>query len=125
MSDDQNMLLLRSDLRHLFDTRRISMVPKQGDIDISRPPQLLVQVLEPGISAQLVPLYQNRYERIPLVSWPGMFNILLCNKITNLVETRVCTSRDVSSFSQVFDTSIRSQSRSLGPKERQYTDTFE
>lgn len=60
MSDDQNMLLLRSDLRHLFDTRRISMVPKQGDIDISRPPQLLVQVLEPGISAQLVPLYQNR-----------------------------------------------------------------
>lgn len=60
MSDDQNMLLLRSDLHHLFDTRRIALIPKQIDLDTSRPPQLLVHVLEPSISAQLVPLYHNR-----------------------------------------------------------------
>ncbi|TLS20431.1 uncharacterized protein PpBr36_11285 [Pyricularia pennisetigena] len=128
MSDDQNMLLLRSDLHHLFDTRRIALIPKQIDLDTSRPPQLLVHVLEPSNSAQLVPLFAWSLftdERIPFVSWPGMFNILLWNKITNSVETRVCTSKDVSSFSQVFDPSTRSQSRSVSPKKRQMTDASE
>lgn len=147
MSDDQNIVLLRSDLHNLFDMRHISMVPKQVDIDTTHPPQLLVHILNPGTSAQIVPLYHNRClqpiqglskefmfarfawslftdECIPFVSWPGMFNILLWNKITNLVETRVCTSKDVSSFSQVFDSSIRSQSRSISPKKRQMTDAF-
>ncbi|TLS21943.1 uncharacterized protein PpBr36_09518 [Pyricularia pennisetigena] len=149
ISDDQNMLLLHSDLRHLFDTRRIALVPKKVDIDTSQPSQLLVHVLEPSNSAQLVPLYHNRRlqhiqglskefifarfawslftdERIPFVSWPGMFNIFVWNRITNQLETRVFTSRDVFSFSQVFGSSARSQSpsRSGSPKKRQRTEAL-
>ncbi|KAI6564719.1 hypothetical protein MCOR04_009048, partial [Pyricularia oryzae] len=148
LSDDQNIILLRSDLHHLFDARRIALVPKQIDIDTSRPPKLLLHVLEPGSSMQLAPLYHNRClqqirgvskeflfarfawslftdDRIPFVSWPGALNIFLWNKTTEQVETRVCTSKDVSSFSQVFDFSTRSQSRSVSPKKRQMVDSLE
>ncbi|KAI6350689.1 hypothetical protein MCOR25_010472 [Pyricularia grisea] len=145
MSDDRNILLLRSDLHHLFKTRRIALVPKLVDMDTSLPPQLLGHILEPRASTQLIPLYHNRFlqhvqglskeflfarfawslftnERIPFVAWSGIFNIFVWNRITNLVEQRVCTSTDVSSFSQVFAFSTRSQNRSVSPKKRQMVD---
>ncbi|TLD05271.1 uncharacterized protein PgNI_09064 [Pyricularia grisea] len=145
MSDDRNILLLRSDLHHLFKTRRIALVPKLVDMDTSLPPQLLGHILKPRASTQLIPLYHNRFlqhvqglskeflfarfawslftdERIPFVAWSGMFNIFVWNRITNLVEQRVCTSADVSSFSQVFAFSTRSQNRSVSPKKRQMVD---
>ncbi|TLS20626.1 uncharacterized protein PpBr36_11092 [Pyricularia pennisetigena] len=131
MSDDQNIVLLRSDLHNFFDMQHISMVPKQVDIDTTRPPQLLVHILNPGTSAQIVPLYHNRclLGLFLQTSASRLYHGRACSIFCYGTKSQIWSKRgfvpvDFSSFSQVFDSSIRSQSRSVSPKKRQNTDAF-
>ncbi|KAH6867387.1 hypothetical protein B0T10DRAFT_502438 [Thelonectria olida] len=64
IDDERNLLLLRKDLHHLFDQRRLTFVAKQ--VDDAGPPNLATHVLLTQGSTELVNLYQNRLPQ-PLV----------------------------------------------------------
>ncbi|KAK1762450.1 hypothetical protein QBC33DRAFT_461377 [Phialemonium atrogriseum] len=58
INDENNLLLLRKDIHHLFDQRRFTFAPKKPDDDT--PPHLVTHVLPPHGSVELVSLYHNR-----------------------------------------------------------------
>ncbi|KAI7909046.1 hypothetical protein M0657_012010 [Pyricularia oryzae] len=144
MDDDRNMLLLRRDVHYLFDGRRIAFVPKQF---MSQPIQLIGHVLEPLNSMQLVHMYHNRNpqairgvsrefafarfawalftdERIKFFGSHRLYKVLVWDSEQGRTETRDIEGAVVRSVAVVFDSSKRSQSRSVSPKKRSFAQAF-
>ncbi|TLS21317.1 uncharacterized protein PpBr36_10406, partial [Pyricularia pennisetigena] len=144
MDDDRKMLLLRRDVHYLFDGRRIAFVPKQF---MSQPIQLIGHVLEPLNSMQLVHMYHNRNpqairgvsrefafarfawalftdERIKFFGSHRLYKVLVWDSEQGRTETRDIEGAVVRSVAVVFDSSKRSQSRSVSPKKRSFAQAF-
>ncbi|CAH0023485.1 unnamed protein product [Clonostachys rhizophaga] len=58
IDDPSNLITLRRDLRHLFETRRFTLVPKRDIPDKAR--RLALYVFSPDDNNEVVPLYHNR-----------------------------------------------------------------
>ncbi|KAJ4308593.1 hypothetical protein N0V84_012002 [Fusarium piperis] len=58
ISDERNMVVLRRDLHHPFDNRRITFIPKR--FDNSETANIVTHVLLEQGSTELIDLYQNR-----------------------------------------------------------------
>lgn len=140
INDDKNILVLRKDLHHLFDSRRFTFVPKRFRACASEPAELVTHVLLPSGSPEFVGLYHNRSpqlirgisveclfarfawslftdEHIPFLQSDLKYTVRLWDKANGEAETQTLRGLDVRSSAQVFD-STRSQSRSVSPKKR-------
>ncbi|KAI9899675.1 hypothetical protein N3K66_006136 [Trichothecium roseum] len=62
IDDKCNLVALRKDLHFLFDQRRFTFVPKYAIGDAE--PQLVIHVLSPKTSTELIDLYHNRIPQV-------------------------------------------------------------
>jgi hypothetical protein len=141
INDDKNILILRKDLHHLFDMRRFAFVPKQ--FGTSEPVELVMHVLLPLGSPDIVGLYHNRCtqpirgvsveclfahfawalftdEHMPFLGSDLKYAVRLWDKDEGKAETRTLGGLEVRSIAHVFEP-IRSQSRSVSPKKRSHS----
>ncbi|OAA66551.1 hypothetical protein SPI_01127 [Niveomyces insectorum RCEF 264] len=140
INDDKNILVLRKDIHHLFNTRRFTFVPKRFSTSASEAAKLVTHVLLPSGSPELIGLYHNRLpqpiygisvecllarfawsiftdEHIPFFQSDSEYTVLLWNNIKGEAETRTLKGLDVGSITRIFE-STRTQSRSVNPKKR-------
>ncbi|KAK3682857.1 hypothetical protein B0T22DRAFT_472135 [Podospora appendiculata] len=140
ISDDKKILILRNDLRHLFDARRFTFVPKQFGTFTSESAELVTHVLLPSGSPELVDLYHNRSpqpirgisveclfarfawslftdDHIPFSRSVLEYALHLWDEAKGETETQALRELDVRSRAQVFGSS-RSLSQSASPKKR-------
>lgn len=141
IDDDNNMLVLRKDLHHLFDNRRFTLVPKRFSTDSSRPVELVVHVLLPAGSPQLQGLYHNRTpqpirglsveclfarfawslfadEHIRFFGSGLDYAVRLWDDSKGESRTQTMTGMDIRLVAKLFASTSRSHSRSISPKKR-------
>ncbi|KAI0153301.1 hypothetical protein GGR57DRAFT_150677 [Xylariaceae sp. FL1272] len=136
INDEKNILVLRKDLHHLFDTRRFTFVPRKCEATT----EVVTYVLLPSGSPEFVGLYHNRYpqsirgisieclfarfawslftdEHVPFFGSDLEYTVRLWDKAKGEPETQILRGLDARSRAQIFE-STRSQSRSVSPKKR-------
>ena len=137
IDDENNALVLRKDFQHLFDERRLVFVPKRSSDDQSL--QLVIHVLLPQGSVQLLPLYHNRLPRpitgvsaqflfarfawavftdeyMPFFRDEQKYAVLLFDPSTGRMTSEELQGRHIPGRANIFNAS--SKSRSVSPKKR-------
>ncbi|KAL8281668.1 hypothetical protein RB600_005210 [Gaeumannomyces tritici] len=145
--DDKNILLLRSDLHSIFDARRFTFTAKFGvnPTSASSPTgsssavTLILHVLQPSLSSELVHLYHNRQlqpvrglapefllarfawslftdELYPFFSGMSLYNVLLYNRDTMELEEDSLPGHAIRAKMRVFPTYTTTGSKS--PRKR-------
>lgn len=140
INDDKNIIVLRKDIHHLFDTRRLTLMPKRFGTRTPESAKLVSHVLLPSGSPELIGLYHNRQpqpitgisveclyarfawsiftdEHMPFFQSDLTYSVRLWSSVTGEAEIRNQKGLDVKSISRIFE-SARSQSRSVSPKKR-------
>jgi len=138
IDDENNALVLRKDLHQLFDTRRLILAAKRPSGD-DQSSQLVVHILLPHGSAQLIPLYHNRLlkpvtgvasqflfarfawaiftdENIPFFHDEHKYAVLLFDPATGHMTNENLQGRQVQDRANIFGPFSRS--RSVSPKKR-------
>ncbi|KAK5652128.1 hypothetical protein OQA88_10770 [Cercophora sp. LCS_1] len=137
IDDENNALVLRKDFHHLFDERRLVFVPKRSSDDQSL--QLVIHVLLPHGSVQILPLYHNRLPRpitgvsaqflfarfawaiftdeyMPFFRDEQKYAVLLFDPSTGRMTSEELQGRHVPGRANIF--AALSKSRSVSPKKR-------
>ncbi|KAK3904798.1 hypothetical protein C8A05DRAFT_13369 [Staphylotrichum tortipilum] len=141
INDENNLIVLRRDIHYLFDSRRFTLIPKRFITDPVGSLQLVSHVLIPSGSPELVGLYHNRSpqsirgisleclfarfawslftdEHVPFFGSGLKYAVRLWSEEKNEAEIQTLRGHDIGSRTQVFDSTTRSQSRSISPRKR-------
>ncbi|RWA10946.1 hypothetical protein EKO27_g4148 [Xylaria grammica] len=132
IDDDKNGVLLRRDLHWLLDAARFVFVPKRQDDEGN--PVLLVHVLQPGATTELLHLYHNRALQSALsVAMPLLFARFALSILKSAApflsagEQQQCKVRVFDSAASKYRvrtmtrgemTAHRTKSRSMSPRKR-------